>query len=65
MKARPDAEKVAPKPHAEPAGQTIEVLIREACGVGFDRVVIRGRKPKHCPGCRPERTAGGVTSWPT
>lgn len=56
------SRKVAPRPHAEPASQTIEVLVCEACGVGFDRLVVRGRKPKNCPGCRPERTAGGVTS---
>ena len=56
------SRRVAPKPHAEPVNQTIEVLVCEACGVGFDRVVARGRKPKNRPGCRPERTAGGVTS---
>jgi rubrerythrin len=55
--------KAAPNPHAERANQTIEVLVCETCGVSFDRVVVRGRKPKNCPGCRrPERTAGGVAS---
>ena len=53
------ARKAPPKPHAAPAVQTIEVLVCENCGGNFDRVVIRGRKPKNCPGCRrPERTAG-------
>ena len=56
------SRKAPPKPRAEPANRTIEVLVCEACGVNFDRVVVRGRKPKHCPGCRSERTAGGVTS---
>ncbi|MDT0351104.1 hypothetical protein [Pseudonocardia charpentierae] len=56
--------KVAPPNHnAEPANPTIEVLVCETCGLSFDRVVVRGRKPKNCPGCRrPERTAGGVAS---
>ena len=44
--------KAAPKPHAEPANQTIEVLVCETCGVSFDRVVVSWRKPKNCPGCR-------------
>jgi hypothetical protein len=56
------SRKAPPKPQAEPVNRTIEVLVCEACGVNFDRVVVRGRKPKHCPGCRSERTAGGVTS---
>jgi hypothetical protein len=33
-----------------PAIQTIEVLACEACGVSYERVVVRGRKPKNCPG---------------
>jgi hypothetical protein len=44
--------KAAPNPHAEPANQTIEVLVCETCGVNIDRVVVRGRKPKNCPDCR-------------
>jgi hypothetical protein len=46
------ARTAAPKLDATPANPTIEVLVCEACGVSFDRVVVRGRKPKNCPGCR-------------
>jgi hypothetical protein len=46
------ARKAEPKPNATPTNPTIEVLVCEACGVSFDRVVVRGRKPKYCPGCR-------------
>jgi hypothetical protein len=57
------AREPQPKPQAAPADQTIEVLICGTCGASFDRVVIRGRKPKNCPGCRrSERTAGAVVS---
>jgi hypothetical protein len=42
----------APKLDVQPANQSIEVLVCDACGVSFDRVVVRGRKPKNCPGCR-------------
>jgi hypothetical protein len=46
------APKATPKPDTSPTSPTIEVLVCEACGVSFDRVVVRGRKPKNCPGCR-------------
>jgi len=46
------AQKAAPKPDAPPISPTIEVLVCEACGASFDRVVVRGRKPKNCPACR-------------
>ncbi len=41
----------APKPVVEPVKQSIKVLVCEACGVSFDRVVVRGQKPKNCPSC--------------
>jgi hypothetical protein len=57
------SRKAPSKPQAAPADQTIEVLVCETCGASFDRVVIRGRKPKNCPACRrTERTAGAVAS---
>jgi hypothetical protein len=57
------SRKAQSKPQAAPADQTIEVLVCETCGASFDRVVIRGRKPKNCPACRrTERTAGAVAS---
>jgi hypothetical protein len=60
---KPPRKVAPPSPNAEPTNPTIEVLVCETCGVSFDRVVVRGRKPKNCPGCRrPERTAGGVAS---
>jgi hypothetical protein len=46
------ARKATLKPDTSPTTPTIEVLVCEACGVSFDRVVVRGRKPKNCPGCR-------------
>jgi hypothetical protein len=46
------ARKATPKPDTLPPSPTIEVLVCEACGVSFNRVVMRGRKPKNCPGCR-------------
>ena len=46
------APKATPKPDTSPTSPTIEVLVCDACGVSFDRVVVRGRKPKNCPGCR-------------
>jgi hypothetical protein len=56
--------KVAPQnSHPEHTNQTIEVLVCETCGMSFDRVVVRGRKPKNCPGCRrPERGVGSPAS---
>jgi HIRAN domain len=44
--------KATPNPDTPPTSPTIEVLVCEACGSSFDRVVVRGRKPKNCPGCR-------------
>ena len=46
------ARNATPKPDTSPTTPTIEVLVCEACGVSFDRVVVRGRKPKNCPSCR-------------
>jgi hypothetical protein len=46
------ARQATPKPDTPLTSPAIEVLVCEACGVSFDRVVVRGRKPKNCPGCR-------------
>ena len=46
------ARKATPRPDTPSPSPTIEVLVCEACGGSFDRVVVRGRKPKNCPGCR-------------
>ncbi len=60
---KPPRKMAPPNHNAEHANPTIKVLVCETCGASFDRVVVRGRKPKNCPGCRrPERTAGGVAS---
>jgi len=32
-----------------------ETLICADCGAAFERVIVRGRKPRTCPGCRGER----------
>lgn len=49
--ARP-ARNVPPKPATSPSSSAIEVLVCGVCGVSFNRTVVRGRKPKNCPGCR-------------
>jgi hypothetical protein len=59
---KPPRKVAPPSPNAEPPnrhrGPRVRDLRRE-----LRRVVVRGRKPKNCPGCRrPERTAGGVES---
>ena len=46
------AREATSSPVAEPTSRTIEVLVCEACGVRFDRVVVRGRKPNRCSGRR-------------
>jgi hypothetical protein len=46
------ARKAMPKPDTPPTNPAIEILVCETCGVSFDRVVVRGRKPKNCPSCR-------------
>jgi predicted Zn-ribbon and HTH transcriptional regulator len=30
----------------------LEVLICTECGLSFERLRVRGRKPRLCPGCR-------------
>jgi hypothetical protein len=46
------ARKTSPSLNIGPTNQTVEVLVCGSCGVSFDREVVRGRKPKNCPGCR-------------
>jgi hypothetical protein len=36
---------------AEAVGE-VEVLVCEACGRSFQRIKVRGRKPRMCPECR-------------
>ena len=40
-----------PPPPLGPVGE-IEILVCQACGQSFERIKVRGRKPKHCPDCR-------------
>lgn len=50
-KPRPSSQRRSATTMAEPQTET---LICESCGESFDRILTRGRKPKHCPTCRGE-----------
>lgn len=42
----------APSPPAVNVGGEIEILLCSNCAVSFERVRVRGRKPRSCPTCR-------------
>jgi hypothetical protein len=48
---KPARRHTAAQPSARPVGE-LEVLVCAACGVSFERVRTRGRKPHACPSCR-------------
>jgi tetratricopeptide (TPR) repeat protein len=48
----PGSAQPVPAVVLERAAAEIEVLVCVDCGSSFERLVVRGRKPRLCPGCR-------------
>jgi hypothetical protein len=55
INARPTVVRTQRNP---PAPDAVETLTCEGCGKAFERLIVRGRKPKQCPACR-QRTGSG------
>jgi hypothetical protein len=55
ISARPTVNRIQVTP---PAANAAETLTCEGCGRAFERLIVRGRKPKQCPACR-QKTGPG------